>query len=38
MAIPLYKEHKYVFELEEYQESNKFINFEVFNRPTGDKS
>jgi len=38
LAIPLYKEDKYVFELEEYQEENNYINFEEFNSLTGQRS
>ncbi|CDW73004.1 myosin heavy chain kinase a-like protein [Stylonychia lemnae] len=38
LAIPMYNQaHRFVFELEDYQESTKYIKFESFNRPIGDK-
>ncbi|CDW90773.1 myosin heavy chain kinase a-like protein [Stylonychia lemnae] len=38
LAIPLYKEDiKYVYELEEFQETNEKIIFNNFNRPSGAK-
>lgn len=38
LAIPLYnQEHRYVFEIEEYQEENPYIQFDSFSKPKGDK-